>query len=62
MIMSTIDTLTPIVVTIALSMIWKNTRWIGIVCLAVTSYFYPVTFLVIGTVAGLAFWRWKSRR
>ena len=53
--MTTLTTLTPIVVVIVLSFFFKNTRWISIVAIAVTSYFYPKSFLLSGSLTGLGY-------
>ena len=54
--------LVPVVVAIGLCFMFKNTRWVGIVAIAATSYFYPVPFLVIGTIAviGYGVYRWRQ--
>jgi hypothetical protein len=54
-----ITTMTPIVVATGLSFCFKNTRGIGIVGVAVMSYFAPVLFLILGTVSLLAFTTYK---
>jgi hypothetical protein len=51
--------LVPIVVAIVLSFYFKNTRWVGIIGVAVISYFYPVPFLVMGSASGIAFGCYK---
>jgi hypothetical protein len=50
-----ITKLVPIAVAVALCFMFKNTRWVGIVAIAATSYFYPVPFLVIGSMAGIGY-------
>jgi hypothetical protein len=61
-----ITTLTPIVVAIAVSLIFKSTRWIGIVGMAVMSYFLPIPVLTVGVFGGIAFcyykYWWKKPR
>ena len=47
--------LVPIVVAIALCFFFKNTRWVGIVAIAATSYFYPMPFLVTGSMTGVVY-------
>ena len=56
-----IEKLVPIAVAVSLCFMWKNTRWIGIVAIAVTSYFYPVPFVVIGSMVGVGYGihRWR---
>ena len=56
-----IEKLVPIAVAVGLCFMFKNTRWVGIVAIAATSYFYPVPFLVIGTIAGISYgvYRWR---
>ena len=53
--MISITMMTPIVVATGLSFCFKNTRGIGIIGVAVMSYFAPKLFLVIGTIGIIAF-------
>ena len=53
--MISITTMTPIVVATGLSFCFKNTRGMGIVGVALMSYFAPVLFLIIGSVVLIAF-------
>ena len=46
-----IEKLIPIAVAVGLCFMFKHTRWVGIVAIAATSYFYPKPFLVIGLMA-----------
>jgi hypothetical protein len=50
-----ITKLVPVMVAIGLCFMFKNTRWVGIVAIAATSYFYPGPFLVIGSMAGVVY-------
>jgi hypothetical protein len=50
-----IEKLVPIAVAVGLCFMFKNTRWVGIVAIAATSFFYPMPFLVIGSMAGIGF-------
>jgi hypothetical protein len=56
-----ITKLVPIMVAIGLCFMFKNTRWVGIVAIAATSYFYPVPFLVIGSMSGIGYGIYKYR-
>ena len=47
--------LVPIAVAIGLCFMFKNTRWVGIVAIAATSYFYPIPFLVTGSMTGVVY-------
>ena len=47
--------LVPIAVAIALCFMFKNTRWVGILAVASTSYFYPMPFMVIGSMTGIGY-------
>ena len=53
--MISITMMTPIVVATGLSFCFKNTRGIGIIGVAVMSYFAPKLFLIIGTIGIIAF-------
>ena len=53
--MISITTMTPIVVATGLSFCFKNTRGMGIVGVALMSYFAPVLFLIIGSIVLIAF-------
>ena len=57
-----ITTMTPIVVATGLSFCFKNTRGIGIIGVAVMSYFAPGLFLTVGTVGLIVFATYKWRR
>lgn len=57
-----ITTLTPIIVATSLSFCFKSTRGIGILGVALMSYFYTGPFLVIGSIAGALFSYWKYWR
>lgn len=57
-----ISTLTPIIVATVVSFCFKETRWLGIVSLAVISYFYPIVFVVAGIAGGCAYITWKWSR
>jgi hypothetical protein len=50
-----IEKLVPIAVAVGLCFMFKSTRWVGIVAIAASSYFYPVPFLVIGLMAGIGY-------
>jgi hypothetical protein len=54
--------LVPIIVAIVLSFYFKNTRWVGIIGVAVISYFYPVAFLVTGSLAGTVYGIYRFMR
>jgi hypothetical protein len=56
-----ITKLVPIVVAIALCFFFKNTRWVGIVAIAATSYFYPMPFLVTGSLTGVFYGIYRYR-
>ena len=53
--MISITTMTPIVVATGLSFCFKNTRGMGIVGVAVMSYFAPGLFLTVGSIGLIAF-------
>jgi len=57
-----IEKMVPIAVAIGVCFMFKNTRWVGIVAIAATSYFYPGPFLVLGTIAGISYgvYRWRQ--
>ena len=57
-----IDKLVPIAVAVGLCFMFKNTRIFSIVAIAAISYFYPVQFLVIGSMAGISYgiYRWRQ--
>ena len=57
-----IEKLIPIAVAVGLCFMFKHTRWVGIVSIAATSYFYPKPFLVIGLMAGIGYgiYRWRE--
>ena len=50
-----IEKLIPVAVAVGLCFMFKSTRWVGIVAIAATSYFYPMPFLVIGSLAGIGY-------
>ena len=50
-----IEKLVPIAVAVGLCFMFKNTRWVGIVAIAATSYFYPMPFLVTGSMTGVVY-------
>ena len=50
-----IEKLVPIAVAIGLCLMFKNTRIFSIVTIAATSYFYPIPFLVIVSIAGIGY-------
>jgi hypothetical protein len=54
--------LIPIIVVIVVSFCFKSTRWIGLVGIAIISYFKPVACLVAGTVVGIIYCYWKFWR
>jgi hypothetical protein len=56
-----IEKLLPLVVGVGLCLMFKSTRIFSIVAIAATSYFYPVPFLVIGSMAGIGYgiYRWR---
>lgn len=60
--MTDITTLTPIIVATGLSFCFKSTRTIGIVGVAVMSYFAPKLFLVVGTISIVVFCIYKFGR
>ncbi len=57
-----IEKLLPLAVAVGLCFFFKNTRWVGILAVASTSYFYPMPFLVIGSIAGISYgiYRWRE--
>jgi len=52
----------PILVVIIVSFLFKSTRWIGLVGIAIISYFKPVVTLMVGTIAGMIFCYFKFWR
>jgi hypothetical protein len=54
--------LIPIIVVILVSFCFKSTRWVGLVGIAIISYFRPVEILVVGSVVGLIYCYWKFWR
>lgn len=54
--------LVPIAVAVGLCFMFKNTRWVGIVAIAATSYFYPMPFLVISSMAGIGYGIYRYRQ
>ena len=59
--MISVTMMTPIVVATGLSFCFKNTRGIGIIGVAVMSYFAPGLFLIVGTVGMIVFATYKWR-
>ena len=57
-----IEKLVPIAVAVGLCLMFKNTRIFSIVAIAATSYFYPIPFLVIGTIAGIGYGIYRLQR
>lgn len=57
-----ITTLTPIIVATGLSFCFKNTRAIGIIGVAVMSYFYAALFLVAAVIGGVGYLYWRYRQ
>lgn len=52
----------PILVVMAVSFCFKSTRWIGLVGVAIISYFKPVLTLVVGSMVGLIYCYYKFWR
>ena len=50
-----IEKIIPLAVAVGLCFMFKSTRWVGIVAIAATSYFYPMQFLVTGSMTGIAY-------
>ncbi len=54
-----ISTIVPIIAITTVSMMFKETRWLGVVAIAAISYFAPLLFLVFGSVGAIAFGFYK---
>ena len=54
----------PIIVVIAVSFCFKSTRWIGLVGIAIISYFKPIAILILGSAVGLisCYWKFGKRK
>ena len=46
---------TALVTACLLSLLFQSTRWVGIVCVALITYLFPVPSLAILLLAGIAF-------
>jgi len=56
-----IETIVPIIAITAVSMMFKETRWLGVVAIGAISYFYPVMFLVTAVLAVAGYFCWRFR-
>ena len=52
----------PIIAIATTSMIFKETRWLGVVSIAALSYFFPLLFVVAVGVAGAGYLFWRRGR